>query len=140
MDKIWYRNPSKSEVFGLCGGDEKTERPRRTDKCRTLKNVIGKSNIMSTWAYIIVLHIQVKQFRTVYYIHIQIIEISTNMETNSDTLILKKVNISLRIDFCLMSHVCYCSKHYSSTFKSLVYSELKWQCCFNFKKQISNNT
>ena len=24
MDKIWYRNPSKSEVIGRCGGDEKT--------------------------------------------------------------------------------------------------------------------
>ena len=24
MDKIWYRNPSKSEVNGRCGGDEKT--------------------------------------------------------------------------------------------------------------------
>ena len=24
MDKNWYRNPSKSEVFGRCGGDEKT--------------------------------------------------------------------------------------------------------------------
>ena len=33
MDKIWYRNPSKSEVIG---GDEKTEWPRRTDKSRTL--------------------------------------------------------------------------------------------------------
>jgi len=22
MDKIWYRNPSKSEVIGRCGGDE----------------------------------------------------------------------------------------------------------------------
>ena len=32
MDKIWYRNPSKSEVIGRCGGDEKTEWPRRTDK------------------------------------------------------------------------------------------------------------
>ena len=38
MDKIWYRNPSKSEVIGLCGGDENTEWPRRTDKSRTLKN------------------------------------------------------------------------------------------------------
>jgi len=38
MDKIWYRNPSKSEAIGRCGGDEKTEWPRRTDKCRTLKN------------------------------------------------------------------------------------------------------
>ena len=24
MDKIWYRNPSKSEVIGRCGGEEKT--------------------------------------------------------------------------------------------------------------------
>jgi len=37
MDKIWYRNPSKSEIIGRCGGDEKTEWPRRTDKSRTLK-------------------------------------------------------------------------------------------------------
>ena len=37
MDKIWYRNPSKSEVIGRCGGDEKTEWPRRTDKSQTLK-------------------------------------------------------------------------------------------------------
>ena len=32
MDKIWYENPSKSEVIGPCGGDDKTELPRRTDK------------------------------------------------------------------------------------------------------------
>ena len=25
MDKIWYRNPSKSEVIGRCGGDEKNK-------------------------------------------------------------------------------------------------------------------
>ena len=25
MDKIWDRNPSKSEVIGRCGGDEITE-------------------------------------------------------------------------------------------------------------------
>jgi len=37
MDKIWYRNPSKSEIVGRCGGDEKNERPRRTDKSRMLK-------------------------------------------------------------------------------------------------------
>ena len=24
IDKIWNRNPSKSEVIGRCGGDEKT--------------------------------------------------------------------------------------------------------------------
>ena len=23
MENIWYRNPSKSEVIGRCGGDEK---------------------------------------------------------------------------------------------------------------------
>ena len=38
MDKIWVRNPSKSEVIGRCGGDENTEWPRRTDKSRMLKN------------------------------------------------------------------------------------------------------
>ena len=37
MYKIWYRNPSKSEVIGRCGGVEKTEWPRRTDKSRMLK-------------------------------------------------------------------------------------------------------
>ena len=25
MDKIWYRNPSKSEGIGRCDGDEKTD-------------------------------------------------------------------------------------------------------------------
>ena len=34
MDKIWDR---KSEVIGHCGGDEKNEWPRRTDKSQTLK-------------------------------------------------------------------------------------------------------
>ena len=38
MDKIWDRNPSKSEVIGRCGGDENIEWPRGTDKSRTLKN------------------------------------------------------------------------------------------------------
>ena len=37
MDKIWYKNPSKSEVIGRYGGNEKTECPRRPDKRRTLK-------------------------------------------------------------------------------------------------------
>ena len=35
MDKIWDRK--SFEVGGRCGGDEKTEWPRRTDKSRTLK-------------------------------------------------------------------------------------------------------
>jgi len=25
VDKIWYRNPSKSEVIGRCGGDDHAE-------------------------------------------------------------------------------------------------------------------
>ena len=37
MDKIWYRNPSKSEVIGRCGGDEKNEWSRRTDKKLKIK-------------------------------------------------------------------------------------------------------
>ena len=36
MDKIWDRNPSKSDVIVRCGGDEKTEWPRTTDKSRKL--------------------------------------------------------------------------------------------------------
>ena len=38
MDKIWYRNPSKLEVIGRCGGDEKTNDHAETTKSRTLKN------------------------------------------------------------------------------------------------------
>jgi len=37
MDKIWDRNPSKSEVIGRCVGDEKTE----LTKSRTL-NIFKK--------------------------------------------------------------------------------------------------
>jgi len=32
MDKIWDRKSLKSEVISRCGGDEKYEWPRRTDK------------------------------------------------------------------------------------------------------------
>ena len=35
--KSGIENPSKSKVIGRCGGDEKNEWPRRTDKSRTLK-------------------------------------------------------------------------------------------------------
>jgi len=38
MDKIWYRNPSKSEVIGRCVGYEKSEWPRRTAKKKLLKS------------------------------------------------------------------------------------------------------
>ena len=39
MDKIVYRNPSKSEVIGRCGVDEKTEWSRKSDKSRTLTKI-----------------------------------------------------------------------------------------------------
>ena len=45
MDKIWYRNPSKSEVIGHCGGDDKNEWPRRTNKIRKLKTHTQKQTI-----------------------------------------------------------------------------------------------
>ena len=35
--KSGIENLSKSEVIGRCGGDEKNEWPRRTDKSRTPK-------------------------------------------------------------------------------------------------------
>jgi len=38
MDKIWYRNPSKSEVIGRCGGDEKNPNahaePTKVENCQ----------------------------------------------------------------------------------------------------------
>ena len=43
MDKIWYRNTSKSEVIGRCGGDENNEWPRRTDKKSNVKKNMGKN-------------------------------------------------------------------------------------------------
>jgi len=36
MEKIWDRNPSKSEVIGRCGDGDKTEWSRRTDTSRML--------------------------------------------------------------------------------------------------------
>ena len=37
--KSGIENPSKSEVIGRCGGDEKNEWPCRTDKSPTLKKL-----------------------------------------------------------------------------------------------------
>ena len=37
MDKIWYRNPSQSEVIGCCGGDEKTNDQAEPTRRRMLK-------------------------------------------------------------------------------------------------------
>ena len=41
--KSGIENPSKSELIGRCGGDEKTEWPRRTDNSRTLKKQKSKT-------------------------------------------------------------------------------------------------
>ena len=43
MDKIWYRNPSKSEVIGHCGSDEKTNDHAESTKVERL-NKIQKKN------------------------------------------------------------------------------------------------
>ena len=40
MDKIWYRNPSKSEVIGRCGADEKT----RNDHAEPTKSNVRKTH------------------------------------------------------------------------------------------------
>ena len=37
MDKIWYRNPSKSEVIGRCGGEEKPIDQAEPTKVERLK-------------------------------------------------------------------------------------------------------
>ena len=45
MDKIWYRNPSKSEVIGRCGGVEKNEWPRRSRQKSLKKEIKDELNI-----------------------------------------------------------------------------------------------
>ena len=47
MDKIWDRKSFEVEGIGRCGGDEKNERPRRSDKNRTLKKI--KKNIVNVY-------------------------------------------------------------------------------------------
>ena len=37
MDKIWYRNPSKSEVIGRYGGDEKNRMTTQNRQQSTAK-------------------------------------------------------------------------------------------------------
>ena len=48
MDNIWDRNPSKSEVIGRCGGDEKKPNDHAEPNRRTLK----KTNKVSTIEYL----------------------------------------------------------------------------------------
>ena len=46
MDKIWDRNPSKSDTIGRCGGDGKNEWPRETENSRTM---IKKDKKVTLW-------------------------------------------------------------------------------------------
>ena len=50
MHNIWDRNPSKSEVIGRCGGDEKNERQSRTLK-EKLKKTLQYMNIKLTFLF-----------------------------------------------------------------------------------------
>ena len=47
MDKIWYRNPSKSEIIGRCGGDEKkrmTTQNRQKSNAKKNKKIKNHPN------------------------------------------------------------------------------------------------
>ena len=46
MDTIWYRNPSKSELIGRCGGDEKTNDHAEPLKLHTQKTATKNNNII----------------------------------------------------------------------------------------------
>ena len=39
MDKIWYRNSSKAEVIGRCGGDEKPNDHAKPTKSNAKKTI-----------------------------------------------------------------------------------------------------
>ena len=46
MDNIWYRHPSKSEVFGRCGGDEKTNDHAEPTKKLNFKKKVSIKNFV----------------------------------------------------------------------------------------------
>ena len=50
MDKNWYRNPSKSEVIGRCGGDEQN---RMTTQNRQKSNAKKNKKTKQTLSHII---------------------------------------------------------------------------------------
>ena len=51
MDKIWYRNPSKSEVIGRCDGDEKkrmtTQDRQKSNAKKTNYKIVWEVNVLS---------------------------------------------------------------------------------------------
>ena len=56
--KSGIENPSKSDVIGRCGDDEKNEWPRRTDKSQTLKTKQKTKKIMLSQYFNICLNIK----------------------------------------------------------------------------------
>ena len=79
MDKIWYRNPSKSEVIGRCGGDEKTRMtPNNAKKKKSTVKLyyqLGWKNTNTTdvrfHAYSLISHFRNKLSVTADYHHHQ---------------------------------------------------------------------
>ena len=49
MDNIWYRNPSKSEVIGRCGGDEKTNDHTEPTKVERYKKQKKQKKLYLDW-------------------------------------------------------------------------------------------
>ena len=54
MDKIWYRNPLKSEVIGRCGGDEKTNDHAEPTKVKKHKKRLCPKKKVSVKAVIVI--------------------------------------------------------------------------------------
>ena len=79
MDKIWYRNPSESEVIGRCGGGGKNQKPPRTHKKRKPKKKKKKKKKKSPWRlygedteHMYIKHLSVQSIfrQTTQYFHI----------------------------------------------------------------------
>ena len=49
MDKIWYRNPSKSKVIGRCDGDEKNRMTTQNRQKSKAKKQNKKNTIKAFW-------------------------------------------------------------------------------------------
>ena len=58
MDKIWYRNPSKSEVIGHCGGDEKSRMTTQNRQKSNAKKTHKKH--LAQWAFKSPIHIYIE--------------------------------------------------------------------------------
>ena len=53
MDKIWYRNPTKSKVIGCCGGDEKTnDHAEKKNPCKTERCFYNSESVLLSYIYL----------------------------------------------------------------------------------------